>query len=80
MQQLASALAKHLPCSDVPPLTQFFDMYIFECRADSSDVIPEAIIAVERLVDAVQIATQDASAAAVAAIQQTEQQRKAAAK
>ena len=55
-------------------------MYILECRANSSDVIPEAIIAVERLVDAVQITTEDASAAAVAAIQQAEQQSKAAAK
>ncbi len=55
-------------------------MYNFECRADSSDVTPEVTSADEMLVDAAEIARQDALAAAVAAIQQTEQQRKAATK
>jgi hypothetical protein len=55
-------------------------MYIFECRADSSDVTPEVTSADERLVDGVATARQDVPAAAVAAIQQTEQQRKAATK
>ncbi|DBA96249.1 TPA: hypothetical protein ACH3X3_002436 [Trebouxia sp. C0006] len=49
-------------------------------RANSSGVTPEVTSADEMLVDAVKIARQDAPAAAVAAIQQTEQQRKAATK
>ncbi len=55
-------------------------MYNFECRAVGSDVTPKVTSADERLVDAAKIARQDVPAAAVAAIQQTEQQGKAATK
>ncbi len=55
-------------------------MYIFECRADSSNVTPEVTSADESPMDNLATARQDAPAAAVAAIQQTEQQRKAATK